>query len=316
MRKLPKVFRSTTVLASVLLATVLLPPAAAAPISKTTSSTQIGTLKVQRHGEHGLPIILIPGLQGGPWVWQQTIETLQKDHVVYAVTLAGFDGMPAPTDKGNLFDQADASLLQLIKQQHIDKPVLIGHSLGGTLALRFAGEHADLLSGVVAVDGLPIFPGMDRVSADQRKAMAAQMQQKMAAATPVEFTAQSLLYMQHVGLVDQKLAARYAPMNARSDVKASAQYMAEDLASDLRPGLKNANVPILEISPYYAADFSQLPMVMSEAQKAAYYQSLLSNAPNAKVVSISPSRHYVMLDQPVKFEKVLTDFLKSLPSQP
>ena len=281
-----------------------------------SAASMVGTLKVERHGDHGRAVILIPGLQSGPWVWQRTIEKLQKDHVVYAVTLAGFDGMPAPTNGGNLFDQADASLLQLIKQQHIDKPVLIGHSLGGTLALRFAGEHADLISGVVAADGLPIFPGMDRVSADQRTAMAAQMQQKMAAATPDEFKAQSLQYMQHVGLVDQQLAARYAPMNARSDIKASAQYMAEDLASDLRPGLKNAHVPVVEISPYYAADFSTPPIVMSEAQKAAYYQSLLSNAPNAKVVSISPSRHFVMLDQPMKFQRALDNFLKSLPGQP
>jgi pimeloyl-ACP methyl ester carboxylesterase len=286
------------------------------PLWAFASAATTGTLKVERHGDHGRPIILIPGLQGGPWVWKQTIANLQHDYVVYAVTLAGFNGMPASTSGGNLFDQADASLLQLIKQQHIDKPVLVGHSLGGTLALRFAGEHADLISGVVAVDGLPIFPGMDRVSAEQRTAMAAQMQQKMAAATPDEFKAQSLQYMQHVGLVDQTLAERYAPMNARSDIKASAQYIAEDLASDVRPGLKKATVPILEISPYYAADFSQPPMLMSEAQKAGYYQSLLSNAPNAKVVSIAPSRHFVMLDQPVKFQQALADFLKSLPSQP
>ncbi|MEP7185103.1 MAG: alpha/beta hydrolase [Rhodanobacter sp.] len=288
--------------------TVLAQPSAA--------SDTVGTLKVERHGDHGQPVILIPGLQGGPWVWQKTIERLQRDHVVYAVTLAGFDGVPAPADGGNLFDRADASLLQLIDQEHIDKPVLVGHSLGGTLALRFASEHADLISGVVSVEGLPILPGMDRVSAEQRQAMAAQMQQKMAAATPEQFKAQALQYMQHIGLIDQKLAARYAPMNARSDIKASAKYMAEDLASDLRPGLKNADVPILEISPYYAPDFSHPPMVMSEAQKTAYYQSLLSNAPNAKVVSISPSRHFVMLDQPVRFQQALDDFLKSLPHQP
>ena len=88
--------------------------------------------------------------------------------------------------------------------------------------------------------------------------------------------------------------------------------MAEDLAADLRPGLKHANVPILEISPYYAPDFSQPPMQLSEAQKTAYYQSLLANAPNAKVVSISPSRHFVMLDQPAKFQQVLVAFLKTL----
>jgi pimeloyl-ACP methyl ester carboxylesterase len=283
----------------------------AAPAHEATVAT-VGTLKVERHGDHGRAVILIPGLQGGPWVWQRTIERLQRDHVVYAVTLAGFDGVPAPTDGGNLFDRADASLLQLIGQQKIDKPVLIGHSLGGTLALCFAGEHPELISAVVAVDGLPIFPGMERVSAQQRQAMATQMQQQMAAATSAQFQAQSLGYMQKIGVIDPKLAAHYAPMNARSDIKASAQYMAEDMAADYRPLLKHANVPILEISPYNAPDFSQPPMQFSEAQKVAYYQSLLANAPNVKVVSISPSRHFAMLDQPVKFQQVLDDFMRSL----
>jgi pimeloyl-ACP methyl ester carboxylesterase len=272
----------------------------------------VGTLKVERHGDHGRAVILIPGLQGGPWVWQQTIENLQKSHVVYAVTLAGFDGMPVPKDGGNLFDRADASLLQLIHEQKIDKPVLVGHSLGGTLALRFAGEHPEQIAGVVAVDGLPLFPGMDRASAEQRKAIAAQSREKMAQATAEQFQAQSLSYMQHIGVIDPQLAARYAPMNARSDIKATAEYMSEDLADDLRAGLKHANVPILEISPYNAPDFSQPPMVMNETQKTAYYESLLANAPHAKVVSISPSRHFVMLDQPVKFQQALDDFLKSL----
>jgi pimeloyl-ACP methyl ester carboxylesterase len=279
---------------------------------EATASSTVGTLKVERHGEHGRPVILIPGLQGGPWVWQQTIAALEKNHVVYAVTLAGFDGVPVPADGGNLFDRADASLLQLIEQQKIAKPVLVGHSLGGTLALRFAGEHPELISGVVAVDGLPIFPGMDRVSAEQRLAMAAQMREKMAAITPEQFQAQGLGYMQNIGVIDPQLAVRYAPMNARSDIKATAEYMADDLAFDLRPGLKNANVPILEISPYNAPDFSHPPMIMSEAQKTAYYQSLLANAPNAKVMSISPSRHFVMLDQPAKFQQALDNFLKSL----
>lgn len=281
-------------------------------LAQVPASRTVGTLKVERHGDHGRAVILVPGLQGGPWVWQETIAQLQKDHVVYAVTLAGFDGMPAPADGGKLFDRADASLLQLIEQQKIDKPVLVGHSLGGTLALRFASEHPTLVSGVVAVDGLPIFPGMERVGAGQRQAMAAQMQQQMASATPEQFQAQSLGFMQKIGVIDPQLAARYAPMNARSDVKASAQYMAEDLAFDGRAGLKNANVPILEISPYNAPDFSQPPMVMSEAQKAAYYQSLLADAPNAKVVSIAPSRHFVMLDQPARFQQTLGDFIKTL----
>ena len=276
------------------------------------TSGQVGTLKFEVHGDHGQPVILIPGLEGGPWVWKDTIASLEKNHVVYAVTLAGFDGMPAPPQKTGLLDQADASLLALIGQQHIDKPVLVGHSIGGTLALRFAGEHAKLLSGVVAVDGLPIYPGMDRLSAAQRQQAAARTRTQIGAMTPEQFQAAVLAFMQHMGVIDPKLAAQYAPMNARSDIAATAEYMAEDLASDFRPGLKQANVPILEISPYYAPDFSQPPLQMSEEQKTAYYQGLLANAPHAKVVSISPARHFVMLDQPAKFQQALDAFLQSL----
>src|SRR5574337_462643 len=246
--------------------------ALAAPATARPTASSVGTLRVERHGYQGPAVILIPGLQGGPWVWKQTIENLSTHN-------------------------------------KIDQPVLVGHSLGGTLALRFAGEHPELIAGVVAVDGLPIFPGMERVGAEQRQVRATRLQKRMATATPEQSRAQALQYMQRIGLVDQRLAATYAPMNARSDIKASAQYMAEDLAFDGRAGLKNANVPILEISPYYAPDFSQPPMVMSEAQKAAYYQSLLANAPDATVVSISPSRHFVMLDQPARFEQVLDRFL-------
>lgn len=284
-------------------------PAYAQPPAATTT---VGTLNVERHGEHGRPVILIPGLEGGPWVWARTIGALQKDHVVYAVTLAGFDGMPAPAGDGSLLDRADVSLKQLIEQLRIGKPVLVGHSLGGTLALRFAGEHPQMISGVVAIDGLPIFPGMERIGVDQRKAMAARTRQQMVALSPEQFAAQSLAYMQNIGVIDPQLAARYAPMNARSDINASAQYMAEDMLADHRPGLKNASVPILEISPYNAPDFARSPGAMSEAQKTAYYESLLAGAPQAKVVSIAPSRHFVMLDQPATFQRTLDGFLASL----
>ena len=297
------------------LAAVALCLVADAAVSAAASAETIGTLQVQRHGDHGRPVILIPGLEGGPWVWQQTIANLEKSHVVYAVTLAGFDGVPAPAPDakaGTLLDRADASLLQLIKQKHIDKPVLVGHSLGGTLALRFAGEHASLIAAVVAVDGLPILPGMERASVGQRQAMAERTRTQMAAMTPAQFQAAALGYMQHIGVVDPKLAEQYAPLNARSDAAASAEYMAADIVADYRPGLKQANVPILEISPYYAADFSKPPLQISEAQKSAYYQGLLGDAPHAKVVSISPARHFAMLDQPAKFQQALDGFLGSL----
>lgn len=296
---------------------VTIAPATSAPVlaqstgSEPGATTHVGTLTVQRHGDHGRPLILIPGLGGGPWVWQQIVPPLAKNHVVYSVTLAGFDGTPAPAG-GNYLAQAQTSLATLIRQQHLVKPVLIGHSLGATLALELAAKQSALLGGVVAVDGLPVFPMTENLHAAQRTSMAEAIQAKMAAATPAEFAAQQLAYMRSIGVIDPALAEKYAPLNARSDAATTAQYAAEDMALDFRAQMKDAHVPILEISPYYAPDGAASPRPFSEAQKTAYWKRLLGPAPDARVVSISPSRHFVMLDQPAKFQHVLDDFLKSL----
>jgi pimeloyl-ACP methyl ester carboxylesterase len=287
------------------------PSAAAASVASAAETFTVGTLKVERFGSAGRAVILIPGLAGGPWVWRDTIASLAKDHTVYAVTLAGFDGTNAPAGAGSWLNQADDSLARLVRQKHLEKGIVVGHSLGGTIALRFAGRHPDLTAGVVAVDGLPIFPGMEGVTPEQRTAMAASMRARIESATPEGFQAQQLGYMQKIGTVDPATAERVAPLNARSDPKAVARYMAEDITADFRPDLKDAKPPILEISPYNAPDFAAGPMAMTEAQKTAYYASLLSNAPNAKVISIGPSRHYVMLDQPVAFQKALVDFIQA-----
>ena len=275
------------------------------------ATLQVGTLAVQKHGTHGQPVILIPGLGSGAWAWAQTVPALAKNHVVYTVTLAGFDGTPAPAGSDYLA-QAERSLVRLIGEQHLAKPVLVGHSLGGTLALKLASEQPQLLGAVVAVDGLPVMPMTENLPPAQRNAMAQTIKAQLAAATPAAFRAQQLGYMRSIGTTDPQRAAEYAASSSRSDPKAVAEYMAEDLALDFRAQMKNATLPILEISPYYAPDGKAAAQPYTEAQKAAYWKSLLGAAPHATVVSISPARHFVMLDQPAKFQQALDGFLRSL----
>ncbi|WP_369931125.1 alpha/beta fold hydrolase [Xanthomonas sp. NCPPB 2632] len=282
---------------------------AAAPVAAETFT--VGLLKVERFGSTGRPVVLVPGLAGGTWVWRDTIAALAGDHRVYAVTLAGFDGTPPPSDDGVWLDRVDASLADLLRRPGMDKAIVVGHSVGGTVALRFAGRHPQLSAGIVAVDGLPIFPGMEHATAEQRSAMAKGMRAQIEAASPEAFQAQQLAYMQTIGTRDPATATRVAPLNARSNQKAVARYMAEDLSADFRPVLKDARVPILELVPYDPAYAATGPTPMTEANKTAYYASLLADAPQAKVVAIAPSRHYVMLDQPAAFQKALADFIRA-----
>ena len=277
---------------------------------------RVGTLTVDRFGDAGRPLVLIPGLSSGPWVWGGTIRHFMKRHVIYAVTLAGFDGAPAPRKKTDLIGQADTSLLRLIDRYKITKPVLVGHSLGGTLAIRFATEHPGLIAGVVSVDGLPVFPLM---SAAQREAAAQHVRSMATHLTAPEFRAQQLSYMKSVGVINPELAEQCAALSARSDPAAVSEYTAEDFELDLRPALKNLTVPLLVISPYYKADFERYAKLNNRslttaAQKANYYRELLENAPDARVETIDGARHFAMLDQPDRFYGLLARFLGSLPA--
>ena len=133
--------------AAAIVAAVWMSVAGAAVAAEAAAVFDVGTMHVERHGERGSPVILIPGLASGAWVWKDTIAALQGEHRVYAVTLAGFDGRPAV--RGDVLALAATSLQELIVSQRLDKPVLVGHSLGGTLALMFAATHSDLIGGAV-----------------------------------------------------------------------------------------------------------------------------------------------------------------------
>ena len=305
--------------AALLMAALNITAASGAPAIITPPKAQahfrVGTLSVERFGDAGRPLVLLPGLSAGAWVWGGTIRHFMKDHVIYAVTPAGFDGKPAPRKKTDLIGQADASLLALIRRYKIMKPVLVGHSLGGALAIRFATEHDDLIAGLVTIDGLPVFPLM---SAAQREAAAQQMRSMAAHLTRAGFESQQLSYMKNVGVINPELARQCAELSARSDPAAVSEYTAEDFELDLRPGLKNMTVPLLVLSPYFKPDFERYAKLNNRplttaAQKANYYRELLENAPDAKVETIHGARHFAMLDQPDRFYKLLADFLGSLP---
>lgn len=263
---------------------------------------------VERHGSGGRPLILIPGLASGSWAWQSTIREFARDHVVYVLTLPGFDGRPAAGP--NPFANARAAVGELIASRHLDKPVIVGHSIGATLGLAVAEDVPTGLGGVVAVDGMPVFPRTEDMPPDARAQMAERVRASMANATPTVFASQQQQYMRVVGVLDMSMADDLAKLSARSDPASSGQYAADDMALDLRPGLKTIQAPVLVISPFYDQD--GIAMNMKESDKAAYYGSLMAGTPKLQVVSISPARHFVMFDQPQKFNETLRTFLKSL----
>ena len=272
-------------------------------------SFEVGATLVERHGAKGAPLILIPGLASGPWVFQESIRRFGQEHVMYVLTLPGFDGRPAREGKG--MAAAQDSVRELIEARKLKQPVLIGHSLGATIALGLAAAHPQLVRGVVAIDGLPVLPGTENWPPEQRKQMVATITGRNPAPSREAFAAQQQQYMRGTGTLDMARADELAKLSAKSDGAAVMRYMAEDLSLDLRSALPSISVPVLLIAPYSPVDAEQQPV--DEAGKAAYYKALMQGTPNVTVQTVSPARHFAMFDQPQKVNEAIAAYLKALP---
>jgi pimeloyl-ACP methyl ester carboxylesterase len=280
-----------------------------APAIAPAERFEIKGMLVERHGGGGRPLVLVPGLATGGWVWQETVRAFSKDHAVYVVTLPGFDGRPAV--EGNPFDTAREAVKELIVSRRLAKPVLVGHSLGATLAIALAEELPERIGGVVAIDGLPVMPRTEDLPAGQRAAMAEGVRRQMAALEPAAFAAQQAQYMRRIGTVDMGKADDLAQLTGRSDPAAVAGYMAAVLALDLRPGLAKIGAPVLVLAPWYGPD-SAAPGGISASDKVAYYRELMTGTSRLDVLPIDNARHFAMIDQPAAVNEALRTFLKKL----
>ncbi|MEI3529126.1 MAG: alpha/beta hydrolase [Alistipes sp.] len=61
----------------------------------------------------------------------------------------------SPRRRNPSFDDKTRQIVDFIRDERIEKPVLIGHSMGGGLAMNIAANHAELVKGIVVVDALP-----------------------------------------------------------------------------------------------------------------------------------------------------------------
>ena len=269
-----------------------LPPApAAAGVSES------GMLHVERFGS-GTPVVLLPGLASGAWTWNGVIPHLAASHTVYAVSFAGFAGTPPANGEVSIARFAD-DLDAFMQKNHLDKVALVGHSLGGTLAIAYAESRPQRVSNVVAVDGLPVFPTMAQAASGQRVAAAAMMANAVRTQTAEQFGSFEQQYFSTIGVSDSALAKQLAQLSSQSDRPTVARWLQEDLGSDLRPQLGAIRAPLTEIMGWSSGE------PYTQEQKAAFYRAILADAPGAHVVTIPNARHFVMLDQPQAFADAL-----------
>lgn len=108
-------------------------------------------------GGSGPPVVLLHGPGGYGAVWMRVIPDLVRTHSVIAPDLPGqgaSEVVDGPLDAGRVLTWLDG----LLEHTCATPPVLVGNTLGGAIAARFAADQGERLRGLVLVDTFGLAP--------------------------------------------------------------------------------------------------------------------------------------------------------------
>ena len=274
---------------------------AASPVFAAFQSDRIS---VTTEGS-GPDVVLIHGLASSPRVWKGTVERVPGFRY-HLVQIAGMGATPPGGNaQGAVIAPVAEEVARYISEEKLGKPALIGHSMGGTIAMMVAARHPDEVGKLMVVDMHPfvgqLYGGLN-ATADSVRPIADAMRARSAKATPEErererrATVTSMINTEseRAGPIEDSLA---------SDANAVANAFAELIVTDLRPELKAITAPttVLYVTPA-GAPFTDEQMDMG-------YQAAYADLSGVKLKRIPNSAHFIMLDAPDAFADEVKAFL-------
>lgn len=270
-------------------------PAAAATVLPHVTITTMG---------RGSPVMLIPGLSSPREVWAGIAPELARTHRVILVQVNGFGGdAPGENLKPGLLDGVVVDLQSYLAREKLGRTDVIGHSMGGLVALMLAKAHPDSVRRLMIVDSLPwigeLFAPGAPVAALEPQARV--MRDTMAAGYGKPANAGANAATAARLALKPASRTRIVAWMGNADPRVTAQAFYEDMTTDLRPAMAAIATPITLVYPGTGAP---------DDQGSVLYHRAYAPAPHVTYVPVADSAHFVMLDQPAAFAAAVKAFLE------
>lgn len=121
------------------------------PIMRTAAGRGIRIQLAQWNG-NGQPILCVHGITANCRCWDVMASGLTPPHRVIAMDLRG-RGLSDSPDSGYSIAHHCEDILALLDDLHLEKAVIMGHSLGAFISVVFGAEHPDRVQRIILVDG-------------------------------------------------------------------------------------------------------------------------------------------------------------------
>ena len=224
----------------------------------------------------GRPIIFIHGWLGSWRYWMRTMEALSSDYRAYALDLWGFGDSDKSQERYSVSDYTNL-LSDFMEGMGIVQASLVGHALGATVALRFSILYPDSVYRLATVS-LPITPA----------AISGRL---------LEFAGNSpLAKMFWWRQITHKEVQQESEKIADNVISLSVQSVAEVDTQTL----------LQQVSHLTLAVYGEKDNVVDPVPVRA----LNSTRANVRTIGLAESKHFPMLEETNKFNRLLKDFLE------
>jgi pimeloyl-ACP methyl ester carboxylesterase len=244
-------------------------------------------LCVDDGGSGRLPVIFVHSLGGTHAHWSAQLKELRIKRRALALDLRGHGCSAMPEDGDYSIKSLSTDIDSLVTHLDLHRYVLVGHSLGGSVAIAHAGAHPNRVAGLLLVDP----------SGDARQVPVEQMAQFMTSLESESYRQAMEEYYNGIlagsqpAVRERVLADLFA--TPRETMIAIFKALTE---FDPLPSLRNFFGPKLSvITPFNDAPFS-----------------LHKLEPSLPHILVPDTSHWLQMDRPEEFNRILDEFLRSV----
>lgn len=271
------------------------------------------TLHALEWSREGVPMLLLHGFGNEAHLWDDFAPRVAEYYRVVALSLRGHGDSDWDPRHRYDYDAHVGDLMAVTEHLGVDRMVLVGFSLGGRIAMLYAGLHPEKLAGLVIVDSAPELDARGttriRMEVAERQAPAfstvAEYEQVLAHNYPVaapaaiERMAKHALRQREDGKWVLKMDTAYrgadGPRLSQEDMAAREEEHAKQMWAAL------AKVPCPTLVVRGAASDIMSPEVADRMVDEVI--------PNARLAVVPQAAHSVMTDNPEGFNRAVCDFV-------
>jgi pimeloyl-ACP methyl ester carboxylesterase len=252
-------------------------------------------------------MLLLHGFGASSYSWKQIVPELAKTNRVLLVDLKGHGDSPKPSDNAYSLQEQAFLVAEFIQRHDLNNLTLVGHSMGGGVALLVALKLADQtprrIASLVLIDSIAYSQSLP---AFIRVLQAPLLGPLITALTPAAFQVRIVLkqaYFNDNKITDETVAAYSAPLR-----KPGARHALVETAKQIVPG------DIDEISSRYPT--LRMPTLIiwglhDEVVPIAIGKRLNQDIPDSRLAIIEDSGHIPQEETPDEVLPELSRFLKS-----